>query len=736
MTWLAALLVGCPKPEPVAPPAPVPVPLAERRDVVETLHGVEVHDPYRWLEQADAPDVVAWTDARKAEFHTATEALPVRQALYDRLQKLLRYDDQTVREPCLLGERSTFWTKRADQDKWVLHLATGPDDPGKVVLDPNTWDKVETLGGFYPSPDCKVAVYGKARAGDENPVLTVIDLDTLAPGPDTFRGWKQGAVDWKNDDSGFWYASKPLASEKPDGGEFYYHRVWWHTRGTTADQDQLVLADDANKELFHGVSLSEDGRWLLRFRSLFNENAVELVDLQAKVKKGEAPPVVPVAPLDAEHQAMVLDDKLVVVTDWEAPRRRVMIADLAKPGRDQWKELIPQAEDTLLYVAPVGGRLYAVYQHDVATKIRVYGLDGVAQGELPLPTLGSAGVSGYWTRPEVEVSFESFGQPTTIYAYDPAASAAENHGLTVLKESAIPVDRALLDQIVVDQVWYHSKDGTAVPMFVVHLKGATGPLPTLLTGYGGFDISMDPSFSVSYTLWLERGGVVAIPNLRGGGEFGKDWHEAGMLGHKQNVFDDFLAAADWLVAEGWTTPEHLAISGGSNGGLLVSAAVTQRPELFRAVLCAVPLTDMVRYHRFGLANIWSEEYGNAEDPAAFEWLRAYSPYHAVKEGTDYPAILVIGSANDARTDPAHARKFMAAVQWADADHGAEEPILLEVQGDSGHGGGVTIDTRADQISRSQGFLMHQVGLDAPVGTAAGGAATPVPMAAPAPPTVR
>ncbi|MEQ1566304.1 MAG: prolyl oligopeptidase family serine peptidase [Myxococcota bacterium] len=698
MPLLPPQLLGCPK----APP-PAPVALAPRQDLVDTLHGVPVPDPYRWLEDGASAESRSYADARNAEWLAYSDTLPGRAELYARLQQLMRYDDETVRTPCALGPRVTWSTKAAEQDKWVVHLADGPDDPGRVIVDPNTWATTETLAGFWPSPDCRYAVVGKARAGDENPSLTVVDLDTLEVGPDTFRGWKLGVVDWRHDNSGFSYVSKPTADERPNGEHQYWHRVWFHTRGAAAATDTLVLSDEQVKECYHHVATSHDGRWELQFRNRFDKGRVWLRDL--------ADPAAAAVPLmdemDADNEAQVLGGRLYVVTDWGAPRRRLMVADPAAPARAAWRELVPETGDTLVALTGVGGRLYLTYQRDVTTVIAVHAADGTRLGEVPLPTLGTATVSGGWDRPEVRVRFTSFAVPPADYTYDPDAGQ-----LTLLHPSAIPVDPALLARIVVDQAWFHSKDGTAVPMFVIHDREATGPRPTLLTGYGGFNRSMEPAFGITTLLWVERGGVVAIPSLRGGGEYGRDWHEAGMRERKQNVFDDFLGAAQWLVDEGWTTPDRLAIAGGSNGGLLVSAAMVQRPDLFRAVLCSVPLTDMLRYHTYGLANIWSDEYGSADDPVAFEYLRAYSPYHNLVEGTAYPALLVVGSENDARTDPAHARKFFAAAQYADRDHGAERPMFLWVRGESGHHGGVTIDVTCDQLSRTHAFLMDQVGLGA------------------------
>ncbi|MCB9761208.1 MAG: S9 family peptidase [Alphaproteobacteria bacterium] len=699
------LLAACtPKTAPESAPADPALPpdLAAREDVVDTLHGVDVADPYRWLEDAEAEPVVAWTEARNAAFAAYTEAMPIRPWLYDRFQHLWRYDDESTPEPCLLSDRVIYKTKAADQDKWVVHMRASADAEGRVVLDPNTWGETETLGFFTASPDCRYAAYGVADAGNEDPVLHVLDLDTLEVLPDKVRGWKQSWVSWRHDNAGFYYTAKPLEGEVPEGEHFYWHRAWYHTLGAEAEADALVFADDQEKETYNGAWLSEDGRWLMRGRFKFSKNALWIEDLQ-----GDAGPVPLTTEMDAEYWAEVVDDTLVIKTDWDAPNYRVMVTTTDKPGREHWAELIPESDAVIDGISLVGGHLYVSYQDKAATRIAVHTLDGAHLHDIELPTVGSAGVWGHWSKPEVWLWFASFAFPSTVYTYDVEANAT-----TLYKESPIDIDPSNLE---VEQVFYPSKDGTEVSMFLIRDKAAPkdGSVPFLLTGYGGFNVSLTPSFSTLYAVWVEAGGAVAIPNLRGGGEYGRAWHEAGMREKKQNVFDDFIAAGEWLIDQGWTTADTLAISGGSNGGLLVSAVVTQRPDLFEAVLCQVPLTDMVRFHRFGLANIWSEEYGNADDPELFPVLYGYSPYHSVVEGTDYPAILVTGSANDARTDPAHARKFAAAVRWADADHGLEEPILLSIQGASGHGGGVTIDTRADQYSRNYGFLMQQLGMTPP-----------------------
>jgi prolyl oligopeptidase len=682
------------------PPAPAP----PRSEHVDTLHGVDVADPYRALEDADAPEVQAWVEAMNARYVAATDALPQRQALARRFEHLWRYDDESTPRPSLLSDAEVYSTKRADQDKWVVWMRPGPGAPGRVVLDPNTWGETDTLAEFTPSPDCRYAAFGRASAGDENPVLAVLDLTTLETLPDTCAGWKQRGVSWLHDGSGFFYSGKPAPGTVEPGEENYWHRVWFHRLGTTAEHDVLVWHDPATREVWHSAEVSEDGRYVLWYRSLFNRNAAWITDLRdgppgsASV---ERQPVV--TEFDRQYLVEVFGDRLLILTDWGAPHYRLMATSVSAPARDWWVELVPEhPDDVLAGFDVIGGRLYLSYRHRASTRIAIHDAAGQWQHDMTLPGFGQAQVWGLQRRPTVWMAFSSFVHPSETYTYDPGAGA-----LTRIKASPIDIDTSGL---TVDQVDVTSRDGTSVSMFLVRgtqASPANGPHPVLLTGYGGFNVSLTPNFATLYAVWVESGGVVAIPNLRGGGEYGRAWHEAGMRGDKQNVFDDFIAAAEWLVASGWTTPRQLAIRGGSNGGLLVSAVMAQRPELFGAVHCAVPLTDMLRFHHFGIAAIWTEEYGSPEDAAAFRWLRAYSPYHNLDRAA-YPPTLVVGSANDARTDPVHARKFAAALLHSQAD--ADAPVHLFVQAESGHGGGVTIRTQVDQTSRSLAFVMDCIGM--------------------------
>lgn len=680
------------------------VPPLRAADHVEEIFGVPVRDAFRWLEPGADPDVLAWQQ-RWTEIATERiRALPQHDWLNSRLSALWRFDDQTPDSPSLRSHHAWYSTRRAEQDKWALWLRERPGAEGRVILDPNTWERTETLSGSWASPDARYLAYGVARGGDENPVVRVLDLQTMTLLPDRLRGQKQGMVSWRHDNSGFYYSSKPQPGEVAPGDEHYWHRVWFHALGTDASEDKLIYQDTQVKERYHFAQVSEDGQWLLLQRSEFYKVQIALQDLWSG-----GPPVELTEGLDADYHPMVLDDRLVVHTDFGAPRYRVMVAPTQAAERGRWTELIPEhPEDTLSQLIGVGGRLYAVYQHAAHTRIAVHDLSGQHLHDVPLPGVGTASVSGFWSRPEVRISFQSFTIPASEYRYDP-----DERTLTLIHRTPIALDT---EGMVTEQVWYTSKDGTRVPMFLVYHGSLrrNGDNPVYLTGYGGFNISRLPVFATTYALWVQSGGVLALPNLRGGGEFGAAWHEAGMRERKQNVFDDFLAAARWLIDAGITRPGRLGIAGGSNGGLLVSAAMTQAPELFRAVLCQVPLTDMLRFHHFGIANIWTQEYGSPDDPEMFPHILAYSPYHNVPEGLDAPAVLLTASQNDARTDPVHARKLFARLLEATGRAPEDaRPILLKVASDSGHLGAAALDDQIAQTAENLAFMMDQLGVRAP-----------------------
>jgi prolyl oligopeptidase len=679
---------------------PYAYPATRQVPVVEDYHGTTITDPYRWLENAKAPAVQAWTAEQEALTHALLDSLPQKAWLERRYGELWRYDDQSVPQRVLAGERLFYWTKQKSEEKWAYVTREREGAEPRVLLDPNTWDPVEQLADTWPSRDGRYLAYGVAHGGDENPVIQIMVVATGELLPDRLRGWKQGLSSWLFDGSGFFYACKPQQGEVPEGEHEYWHQTWLHRLGTDPAQDVKVFADDQKKETWNSVWVTEDGRWTVYERSLFNVN-----DVWFKPTGSDDPLTPLVTGLKAEFGVDFLGDTILITTDENAPRKMVYVTDTAHPGREHWRVwLAEHPRDRLNGLSCVAGLIYASYLHDAYTVVKILGLDGTELRDLPFPTIGTGGVSGYWSQPEVWVSFSSFTFPPTVYKYHP-----DRNELEVYHEFPVPVDT---QNMTARQVWFTSQDGTRVPMFVVHRKDVVldGGNPTLLTGYGGFDVSLRPGFATTYLVWLEAGGVLAVANLRGGGEFGREWHEGAMKEKKQNCFDDFIGAAEWLIANKWTSPAKLAIRGGSNGGLLVGACLAQRPDLYRAVLCEVPLLDMVNYHRFGLANIWAEEYGSSDDPAQFAYLKDYSPYHNLVAGQSYPAFLCTGSENDARVDPLHARKMVARLQEFD---GAGGPHLLLIRRASGHGGGVTITTQIQQTAEVGAFLMERLGMRAP-----------------------
>lgn len=675
-------------------------PPTERKPVTDQWHGTAVTDAYQWLETSEDAAVVAWTESQEALTHSVVGDLPQRAYITQRLNALWRYDDESRPFPVVEGERLFFWQKRHDAEKRIFYTRAHKEAEPEMLLNPNEWAEVETLAGIAPSRDGKLLAFGTARGGDENPVVRVMDVETGELLPDTLRGWKQYVSSWLPDRSGFFYTAKPLAGEVPAGEEEYWHAVYFHRLGTPPEEDRKVFGHDSVKEYFHGAYVTEDGRYEVYIRSRFSKNEVYFK------RTGVAEALTPLATgFDAQYDVTFIGDTILIRTDANASRYEAFVTTADAPEREHWRSFISAHEsDTLAGLSAIAGHIYATYQHNAHTLVKIYSLAGEYLRDLPFPTIGSGGVSGYWSKDEVWVNFSSFTYPPTVFTYDFDADA-----LAVYKEFPVAVD---VENYTSEQVWYESKDGTPVSMFLIQRTDLVrnGENPVLLTGYGGFNLSRTPGFVSTYVIWLECGGAIAIPNLRGGGEYGRAWHEAGMLARKQNVFDDFIAAAEWLIEKEYTRPERLAISGGSNGGLLVGAATVQRPELFQVVNCAVPLLDMLRYHKFGLANIWTEEYGSADEPDQFPYLYAYSPYHNVVDGTHYPAMLITAGENDARVDPMHARKMVARLQAASA---SDEPILLLVRKESGHGGGTTISTQIEQTTDVWAFLMDKLGMRTP-----------------------
>ncbi|MBN1355746.1 S9 family peptidase [bacterium] len=668
-------------------------------EIVETLHGAAIRDPYRWLEHSGDPAVQKWLDAQERLARAFLDPLPQREWLIERNRAFRMYDDEWPPDDCLAGDRCFQWVKRQDDEKWKICTMAHADAPPRVLIDPNTWNPTETLDFFVESPDGSYAAFGRSIGGDENSVIQIVDVATGTVLPDRVRGWQQDRVSWLLDNSGFYYSAKPLTGTVAEGEEHFWHAVYFHRLGSSPGEDIRIFGHDTVKEYYHQAIVSEDGQRVIFYR--FGKNAAE-VFIQ-KVGCPEAP--VPVAAgFDADYRVLPLEEKLFIWTDLDAPMGRVLVTDADSPGRGSWREFIPESGNKLQYINGIGGRIFAVYLQDVHTVIKIYSFDGEYLRDLPFPVMGMAGVSGYWSKPRTRVHVSSFTHPPTSYLYD-----FNENSLEVYHAWPIPIETA---DIVTEQVFYPSRDGTRIPMFLVYPGDAApdGGLPVLMNVYGGFGHAMTPHFSVDHLNWIEAGGMVAVPGIRGGGEYGKAWHDAGRLERKQNTIDDVISAAVWLVDRGFTRPDRIALTGTSNGGFVAGAATVQQPDLFAAVCCQVPLLDMLRYHKFGIANLWTVEYGDPDNPEHFKFLRRISPYHNVLPGVRYPAMLFVAGENDARVDPLHARKMAARMQAANP---LGNPVLLLVQHDSGHGGGTTLTPRINQQADVYAFLMNRTGLQAP-----------------------
>jgi prolyl oligopeptidase len=674
-------------------------PPTSRGDEVELLHGETIPDPYRWLENGEDRRTREWTAAQNALTERLLESVPGRERIRARLDELLSIGALSTPEPV----RGRYFYQRRDgrQNQPVLYVRQGVAGPDRALIDPNQLEPNGTtaLDWFYPSDDGRLLAYGLSENGSEQSVLQVMEVETGALQPERIPRTRAADLAWLPNGTGFYYTRYPAPGEVPEGEEHYHRAVFYHGLGTDPAGDALVFRP-AEKEHWPGVDVSPDGRWLvIGVARTFDQTDLYLQDLAA----GTAPVVV-AKDLPATFDGVVVRGRLYLRTNLDAPTYRLYLVDPERPARDGWREIIPPRADAVLESVRVTGSVLALsYLEQASSRLRLADLDGGEMRDVPLPTIGSLfGVGGEWDGDELFYGFTSYTVPPTVYRLDLQGGASE---LWRRVEADLDPGR-----YQVGQVTYPSADGTPITMFVVSRAGLVrdGNNPVYLTGYGGFNISMTPAFSRSLLLWLERGGVVAIPNIRGGGEYGESWHQDGMLGRKQNSFDDFIAAAEWLIREKYTRPERLAAAGGSNGGLLMGAVLTQRPELFAAVVVQVPLLDMLRYHRFLIARLWIPEYGSAEDPEQFRWLRAYSPYHHVRDGQAYPAVLLATAESDTRVDPMHARKMAARLQAAT---GSDRPVLLRLEARAGHGAGKPLNKVLDELTDTWTFVFWQLGVE-------------------------
>ena len=702
---------GSPAGDSTVPPGLAGPPKAKVAPVEDTVQGHKIVDPYRYLENPNDPDTKLYVEQELSYTRAILAPLPGRDKINARLSQLLEIG--TVGTP-QMGGKYYFYTRReGNQNQPILYVREGMNgEPGaglstkdRVLVDVNkmSTDGTVALDWWFAAEDGKYVAYGTSPSGSEISTLRVIETASGKLLPDSIERTRAASLAWKRDDSGFFYTRYPKKGDVPEGQEVYNRHVFYHALGADPAQDPLIFGEGRDPEWWPNVHLSEDGRWLLIVEEHgYTKTEMFLQDLTAK-----SPPVEITAGKDFLYGADFFEGKLYITTNEDAPRYRVFVADATNPQRENWKELIPQADAVLQGVSVTGGKLLAQYEHNATSELKLFGLDGKKLADIPLPAIGTVfGASGRYDRNEFFFGFQSFTVPPSIYRVD----LTDVKSARWAKVDAPSIDPSAYD---VQQVWYTSKDGTKVPMFVVSKKGIekNGKNPTLLTGYGGFNVSLTPTFSRSMYLWMEHGGIYAVANLRGGAEFGEGWHRAGMLEKKQSVFDDFIAAAEYLIAQKYTDHDHLAIFGGSNGGLLMGAMITQRPDLFRAVVCQVPLLDMLRYQNFQIAKLWIPEYGSADDPKQFAWLYAYSPYHHVQPGQEYPAILFMTGDTDTRVDPMHAKK-MAALMQAEAKNGSskDRPILLRIDTKAGHGQGKPVAKQIDEYTDMYSFLFWQLGI--------------------------
>ena len=708
---LAALVLALPAAAQTASPQPaLTYPATRTVDVTDQFGAVVVADPYRWLEELNAPETAQWVAAENAVTNAYLATLPMRQPLKARITELWNYPK--VSAPRWQGGRWYYSRNSGLQRQSVMYSRSALDGAEQVVLDPNKLspDGSVALSGFIPSPDGRYVAYGQSEGGSDWSTYYVRNLKSGRATGDTVRWVKFSGLSWTHDGRGFFYGRypEPKAGEQLSGA-LRDKRIYYHAIGTSQAEDRLVYDRPQEPTLFISAGLDETGRYLIvtTNKGTSTKNELFVADLGNPKRPDIAAPI---RPLFTGHDAAynpigIVNGVVYLLTDKDAPRRRVVAAPLESPGTERWRTVVPQGKSTIASADLVAGRVAVVTLEDVAGAIRFYRLSGTPQETVQLPGLGTVGgVGGRFDRPELFYTFTSPLVPGTVYRYD----AREKRSV------AFEPPRLTFDpsRYVTMRVFYPSKDGTRVPMFITHRRGMAldGTNPTMLYAYGGFDITTNPTFRSDVPAWLELGGVWATANLRGGGEYGQAWHEAGMKEKKQNVFDDFIAAGEYLVQRRYTSPSRLAIMGGSNGGLLVGVAMQQRPDLFAVALPAVGVMDMLRYHRFTGGGAWAAEYGSADDSTAFPYLRAYSPVHNLVQGRCYPATLVTTADHDDRVVPSHSFKFTAALQKA---QGCAKPVLIRVETQGSHGYRPT-DKRIAELADLWAFTAAQMGVAATI----------------------
>ena len=671
-------------------------PVARKGDQVDDYHGVKVADPYRWLEDLDSDETRSWVDAENKLSFGFLEAIPARAAIKERITKLWNYEKYGV--PFKEGNRYFYSRNSGLQNQSVLYTVTSLDGQPKLVLDPNTLssDGTVALSGMQVSNGGKLLAYSLSASGSDWQEWKVRDVDTGQDLSDDLKWVKFSGVSWTRDNSGFYYSRYDEPKSDSLKATNYFQKVYFHKLGTPQSEDVLVYERPDQKDWLFGAQVTEDGDYLIIpiFQGTDSKTRVYYKDL----KNNNSGVVKLLDDFDAAYSFIGNQgSRFWFQTDLQASRGKIIEIDTAKPERANWKVLVPEGPEALQTATLVNHKFILNYLKDAYTQVRIHDTNGKLLNEVQFPGIGSAdGFGGKATDTETFYSFTGFTTPTTIYRYDTATGKS-----SVFRQPKVDFDPSTFET---KQVFYTSKDGTKVPMFITYKKGLKldGNNPTYLYGYGGFNVSLSPAFSVGNLVWMEMGGVYAQPNLRGGAEYGEDWHQGGMKLKKQNVFDDFIAAAEWLIKNKYTTTPKLSIGGGSNGGLLVGAALTQRPDLFGAALPAVGVMDMLRFQKFTIGWAWVSDYGSSENADEFKALYAYSPLHNIRPGTAYPATLVTTADHDDRVWPGHSFKFAATLQAAQE---GSAPILIRIETKAGHGAGKPTSKIIEEIADRWAFLV-------------------------------
>ena len=702
-------LTACSRNEPDTSSMTVEYPVTATIEHIDTYHSIEVADPYRWLEDdiRESDAVKKWVSAQNEITFAYLASIPERDIIEQRLKELWDYERYGM--PVKEGGLYYYSYNDGLQNQDVIYVQASLDAEAELLVDPNSWsdDGTVALASYFPSPDGRHMAYLIQDGGSDWRTARIIEVDSGTVLDDELDWLKFTGLTWARDGSGFYYSRYPAVEDEEKFQSLNMNQaVYFHRLGTRMDEDALVYEQPENPEWGYSATVTDDGAHLVITVWKGTDDRYQIV--HQDLTDPDARPRVLIEGFDYDYSLVGnVGSELFFRTNKDAPRNRLIAIDINDPDPDNWREIIAQRTDVLDGVSLAGGKIITDYMQDAQTVVRIFDLEGRQTGTIDLPGIGTAyGFDGKFDDPETFFKYTSYDTPTTVNRLD-----IETGEVTVFRQPDVDFNS---DDYVVKQVFYESKDGTRVPMFISHRKDVVpnSQTPTMLYGYGGFNISLTPSFSITRLAWMEMGGVYAVANLRGGGEYGKEWHKAGTKLQKQNVFDDFIAAAEYLIAENYTNTSKLAIFGGSNGGLLVGAVTNQRPDLFGAAIPAVGVMDMLRFHEFTAGRFWVDDYGSSENPEEFDALYAYSPYHNVKPGADYPAILVTTADTDDRVVPGHSFKYAAAMQKA---QGGEAPILIRIETRAGHGAGKPTDKIIKEYADRWAFLVRNLGMRLPEG---------------------